>query len=316
LPYARAVAERYHTEHHQIDLGELQVGALLETMAQVYDEPFADSSHIPTYLICGFARRHVKVVLSGDGGDEMFGGYGRYLALAASETLGSSILMWYGLRALSRLLRERVAALHTYSVAAGMAYRWSDPAVRCAMSQVSIREPQRRSLWGKSRHLASPQHKTFVALPEAALTGLNRAFHFDLTCYLPGDILVKVDRAAMAHGLETRAPFLDRDLAEFVLRLPPGLKVRDRQTKILFRKACESLWPETIRLRRKQGFGGPYGRWFQRPDVQGLFRRVTRRNGPLRALLPGLSVQPLPPTYATWILLTLGLWLENNQNAL
>jgi asparagine synthase (glutamine-hydrolysing) len=283
-------------------------------MVTVYDEPFADSSHIPTFVISQFARRYVKVVLSGDGGDELLGGYSRYIALAASERVRGSALGWMLLRALSRVSRERVRALHHGSVALGLAYRWSDLAVRSAMCQVNIGAAQRRALWGGRRPAGETSSDGFVTLPDTSVSGLNRAFHFDLTCYLPGDILVKVDRAAMAHGLETRAPFLDRDLAEFVLRLPASLKVSDYDLKIVFRAACADLWPEIVRRRGKQGFGAPYVRWLTLPEVRALTRRVFAAHGPLRALLPGLPKNP-PPNYATWTLLTLGLWLERHECA-
>jgi asparagine synthase (glutamine-hydrolysing) len=148
----------------------------------------------------------------------------------------------------------------------------------------------------------------------AGVTGLNRAFHFDLTRYLPGDILVKVDRASMAHGLETRAPFLDRDLAEFALSLPASLKVDNAgRTKIVLRHSCEQYWPDEVRRRKKHGFGAPYRRWLQRSDVGDLVARTFRSDGPLRALLPGIAKSP-GPTFETWTLLTLGLWLEKSSH--
>jgi asparagine synthase (glutamine-hydrolysing) len=314
LPYARAVAKQYGTDHHELDLGEPQVAALLERMADVYDEPFADSSHIPTFAISGFARQFVKVVLSGDGGDEMFGGYGRYTALAESESLKGSLVEWVALRALSRLLRERIAPLHRRSVGVGLAYRWSDVAVRCAMSQVNIAASERRRLWGGPLPAADGGADGWGARPAEGVTGLNRAFAFDIDCYLPGDILVKVDRASMAHGLETRAPFLDRDLAEFVLALPPALKVAGDRTKIVLREAVQDLWPEAIRRRGKQGFGAPYARWMGRSDVQAIAKRVFGAGAPLRALLPGVPPDPAP-TYRSWTLMTLGLWLEKHACA-
>lgn len=311
LPYARAVARRYATEHHEVDLGAPPVGAMLERMAEVHDEPFADPSSIPTYLISQFARTHVKVVLGGDGGDEMFGGYGWYPMLALSDEVVGSRAEWFVLRALSRALRERSRALHRRSVAAGLSARWPDMWLRAAMNQVYISSSRRQALWG-TRFRSVPAFDiahTDVAGP--AVGGLNRAFYFDLTTYLPGDILVKVDRASMAHGLETRAPFLDRDLAEFALSLPACLKVdTGGRTKIVLRQACEQFWPDEVRARGKHGFGAPYKRWLQIPEVQSLAARVFRAGGPLRALLPGISTSTPGHRYETWTLLTLGLWLE------
>jgi asparagine synthase (glutamine-hydrolysing) len=314
LPFARAVARRYETDHHEVDLGAPPVASLLDRMAEVYDEPFADSSSIPTYLISQFARGHVKVVLAGDGGDEMFGGYHWYPMLALSEQVAGTRAEWMVLRVLSRAIRERARALHRRSVAVGLSARWPDMWLRAAMNQVYVRGARRAVLWGDQRTPPIDVAPEDIAPP--AIEGLNRAFYFDLTTYLPGDILVKVDRASMAHGLETRAPFLDRDLAEFALSLPASLKAdADGRTKIVLREACEQYWPEEVRTRRKHGFGAPYGRWLQKADVGALVARTFRPGGPLRSLLPGISTSPPPPTYETWMLLTLGLWLERRKAA-
>lgn len=309
LPYARAVARRYHTEHHEVDLGAPPVADLLERMADVFDEPFADSSSIPMYLLSQFARGHVKVVLSGDGGDEMFGGYNWYPMLALSDRVAGSRAEWMILRALSRAIQERVRPLYRRSVAVGLSARWPDMWLRAAMNQVYVHGARRARLWGGRGTPRFDIAAGDVAGP--AVTGLDRAFYFDLTTYLPGDILVKVDRAAMAHGLETRAPFLDRDLAEFALSLPASLKVdSDGRTRIVLRHACEQYWPEEVRSRGKHGFGAPYRRWLQLPGVRALVARAFRAGGPLRALLPGIPAAAPAASYETWTLLTLGLWLE------
>jgi asparagine synthase (glutamine-hydrolysing) len=316
LPYARAVAEKYGTEHHEIDLGAPAVGPLLETMAKVYDEPFADSSNIPTYLVSQFARRSVKVVLSGDGGDELFGGYGWYPSIAAAEAMKPNRAEWIALRGVSKLLRHRVAWLRERSQALGLAVRWSDSWQRTFMSQMNIRASLRRQLWGTRAPEIELYEPGDYYRPAANAKGLDRAFYLDLTNYLPGDILVKVDRASMAHGLETRAPFLDRDVAEFALSLPASLKVSDGKTKFLLRKACEQYWPEELRTRGKQGFGAPYDRWMQMPEVARLVSGVFAPGSALRTLLPGIpKEQASIRNYQTWTLLILGLWLQNNPHA-
>lgn len=313
LPYARTVADRYRTEHHEIDLGAPPVAELLERMIRVYDEPFADSSHIPTYLISEFARRSVKVVLSGDGGDELFGGYWWYPPLALSEKISPSRLKWVALRTVSRLLKDRVRWLFLHSAAQGMAARWPEAWTRTFMTTTYFRDPERSRLWGNRIGERSPLELGTFFQPPEEMVGMNRGFYFDLTCYLPGDILVKVDRAAMAHGLETRAPLLDRDLAEFALSLPPTLKVDGNQTKKVFREAFNTYWPAELRTRKKTGFGAPYQQWLARPDMKKLLSRVFEERSPLRRLLPGLSPRQASGTsYQTWILLVLGLWLEHH----
>jgi len=312
LPYARAVAERYGTEHHEIDLGEPDVASLIERMIGVYDEPFADTSHIPTFLVSEFARKYVKVVLSGDGGDELFGGYWWYAPLAKSEDIPLALAQWVVLRAISVALRHRHRALTARSHAAGLAARWDDVWTRDVMSQTVFRAHLRQRMWGE-RHVP-PFEPGGHFRPSSGTNGLNRAFYFDLTSFLPGDILVKVDRAAMAHGLETRAPFLDRDLAEFALTIPADLKVRGDETKAVLREACRQYWPPSLWDRPKQGFGSPIGRWLKLPSMQPLLDRVFRRGSRLRELLPGIPDSARHGAdYRHWTLLTLGLWLEANE---
>jgi asparagine synthase (glutamine-hydrolysing) len=308
LPYARAVARQYGTDHHEVEMGEPDVTSLVQRMAEVYDEPFADSSNIPTYLISEYARQFVKVVLSGDGGDELFGGYGWYAPLLQSEKVPLALLQWVVWRAASKIARgNRAIAVRAH--AAGLAARWDDVWERDVMSQTFFRPAHRAMLWaGTPVRSFSPEK----GRPDASVTGLNRAFHFDLTSYLPGDILVKVDRAAMAHGLETRAPFLDRDLVEFALSLPANLKVRGMETKAILRDACRQYWPPELWDRPKQGFGAPVSEWLSMAKMQPLLDRIyDDASSPLRRLLPGVRASRKRARDARgWLLLTLGLWLE------
>ncbi|MBI5586254.1 MAG: asparagine synthase (glutamine-hydrolyzing) [Deltaproteobacteria bacterium] len=314
LPYARAVADRHGTEHHEIDLGTPPVAELLERMASVYDEPFADSAQLPNYLISEFARQTVKVVLSGDGGDELFGGYWWYPPLALSGKKSPSRLKWLILRTISKLLQDKVRKLFLHSAAQGMAARWPDMWTRDVMTQTYLRKPERTALWAERAPEVSAYAPGLYYRPPASTRGLNQGFYFDLTCYLPGDILVKVDRAAMAHGLEIRAPLLDRDLVEFALSLPASLKVEDDQTKIVFREACKGYWPPELLTRGKLGFGAPYRHWLSRPDMQDLKKHVFAGDSPLSRLLPGLSPESAGKnSYQTWILLVLGIWLERHH---
>ena len=311
LPYARAVAQQYQTEHHDIDLGTPAVGELLERMAEIYDEPFMDSSNIPTFLVSRYARQHVKVVLSGDGADELFGGYSWYLPLAASEKVRASHLKWVLFRSVSKLLGHRIAALELYSRGMGLAARWPDTRERFISVKTTFPLSERQTFWGGRNRSADEFSRTEYYRVPTGVSGMNTVFHFDWMSFLPGDILVKVDRAAMANGLETRAPFLDRDLAEFAATLPAALKVNGAQSKILFKHALNRYWPPTVRSRPKLGFGAPYQAWLQFPEVKNLTKRVFAASSPLRELLPGF----LPATlerrpYETWTMLTLGLWLE------
>jgi asparagine synthase (glutamine-hydrolysing) len=173
---------------------------------------------------------------------------------------------------------------------------------------------ERKQLWGlrnKEIELFTPgeyySHGSDVK-------GINQAFYFDMTSYLPGDILVKVDRAAMANSLETRAPFLDRDLVEFVLTLPAQAKVTSNDSKIIMRRALSDKWPPAIRNRQKQGFGVPFSSWMRQPDMRNMCQRIFAEKSLLRRLFPGLTLeQTSPDSYQTWILLSLGVWLDQHQ---
>ena len=127
---------------------------------------------------------------------------------------------------------------------------------------------------------------------------------------------MKVDRAAMAHGLETRAPFLDVALAEFILSLPSALRFDGGELKAVLRRACSDLWTESIRRRTKQGFGGPVARWLARPEVESRLAHVVRADGPLRALLPGLAAGRPRNRRLQWAVLQLGLWLDRHPEVL
>ena len=310
LPYARTVAELYKTEHHEIDLGAPPVAPFLERMAEVYDEPFRDPSNIPTFLISKYARENVKVVLTGDGADELFGGYAWYPLMADSTDISPSWLVWVVLRSASRFVGNRVRRLDRYSHAMGIALRTAQPWQRY-IKELTIDSDTRRSWWGGQDTQNTSYFPGEYYRPPADTTGMNEVLHFDLMSFLPGDILVKVDRASMAHGLETRAPFLDRDLVEFALSLPSALKVKDGETKVLFKQALSRYWPPALRTRGKQGFAAPFQVWLGFPEVKTLLQRIFAEGSRLRELLPGVRPeQQHARNYQTWNLLTLGLWLE------
>ncbi len=277
LPFARAAADLYRTDHRELQ-ATIDPAPMLQRMIEVYDEPFGDSSNIPAFQIAAFARDHVKVALGGDGADELFGGYS-----------------WY-----------------SPPLSVPPADGWNAHTARATHLHFD-----RSALWSPR-----PAPPTLVAIRDAfdaprLPSALDHATHFDATCYLPGDILVKIDRAAMAHGLETRSPFLDADLAEFALSLPASLRFADPQLKGLMRRAFSDLWPEPIRRRGKQGFGAPVGAWLKTPEVDAMWRRVRRTDGPLVALLPGLpSIIPALRPQRTWVFLCLGLWLERHPTCL
>lgn len=325
LPYAKAVAESYHTAHHEIQM-DICVEEMLERMSEVYDEPFADSSNIPTYLLAEFARRQVKVVLSGDGGDELFGGYEWYTRLlddsapnpraAAVFLLRLRAFIWRGLAKAGLPYRwRRDAAIAAYELA-NARRRYPDSWQRHLAFVTSLQQ-DRSPLWDGGAPGEAAEAMRRIYEPSTSVQGIDRAVDFDVRCYLPGDILVKVDRAAMAHGLETRAPFLDVDLVEYVLRLPWAVRFQEGKQKALLKESCSDLWPEIVRRRNKQGFGAPIWDWLQRRGVQALLQRTCALGSPLTALLPGVrSGLTRWSPQQQWTILCLGLWLERRRECL
>ncbi len=288
-PFAREVAAKYATRHEETT-DEAAVGELLVKMTDVYDEPFADSSNVATYLLCKSVAKHVKVVLSGDGADELFGGYDFWYQRTderrregAARRLARSVLG-------DTLLRhhEQVRDLFPASALA-----------RCGYGAKAETSP-----WYRRSPLA-PRLP-----PEERAESVLAA---DTCDYLPADILVKVDRAAMAWGLEIRAPFLHPALSDYAASLPWPLKVADGRQKRVFRRAFGELWPDSLHGRGKQGFGAPLADWLERPDVRALWGdAVASSSTPLAELFDRKRLHAaagaLDPQQR-WTLLVLALWL-------
>jgi asparagine synthase (glutamine-hydrolysing) len=269
--YARAIAARYGTNHHveQVDPEDFD---LVDRLATLYDEPYADSSAIPTYRVCELARKRVTVALSGDGGDESFAGYRRYRWHVYEERLRR--LLPLGLRRVvfgalgsvypkldwaPRVLRGKSTfqALARDSVE-GYFHNFS--ILPDALRFASYSEAFRRELGGYHAIEVFNAH-----VPRAPDHPLSMAQYLDFKTYLPGDILVKVDRASMAHALEVRVPILDQDLVQWVCGLAPEMKFHDGQGKYVFKKALEPYLPDDILYRPKMGFAVPLARWFRGP---------------------------------------------------
>jgi asparagine synthase (glutamine-hydrolysing) len=313
LPYAREIAELYKTEHTEIEDKHLDLVALIREMAHVYDEPFADSSNIPMYLISRAARRHVKVVLTGDGGDELLGGYDYwYRSLWEMEqSISQSDRLLRLLRACNRLLnRFRLHLPLGWERAARSSVldRHKESMMRAHLKQNLYFNDDELSRLG----LGTQEKATAGDIP-GLRGGVDSALRMDLLDYMPGDILVKTDRASMAHGLELRAPFLDVDFASFCISLPSRLKITDQESKSILRRCYSQAWTESIRNRTKCGFGAPVARWLERKEVTRLKEEIL--SNPAHALFSVIRFEGSRSfvdanNYQTWILLTLGIWLE------
>src|SRR3954447_7776210 len=243
LENARLVAQRYDTDHHELVLKPDAV-ALLGELVAAFDEPFADSSALPTYLVSRLASEHVKVALSGEGGDELFGGYYTYVATLRAPRLAP----------VARLARPLVERLPSSSRRVSLDYKARRfvraahlPPVERHHGFKEILAPERREQLLDGRRGVDPlaPWREHWAATEGA-EELARLQELDLNLYLPNDLLVKTDRASMAHSLEARVPFLDPHVAELALALPTRMKVRGRQKKVLLRRAVEPLLPPEV----------------------------------------------------------------------
>jgi asparagine synthase (glutamine-hydrolysing) len=270
--FAQKVADRYRTRHF-VDTVESDDFDLIDTLASLYDEPYADSSAIPTYRVCQLARRHVTVALSGDGGDESFGGYRRYRLHLLEEQMRSALPL--GVRRL-------------FFGALGRIYPKADWAPRVLRAKTTFQGLARSSVeayfHGMSfigRDIRSKLYSTSFA-KELAGYDAQQVFerharradtedplaliqYLDLHTYLIGDINTKVDRASMAHSLEVREPLMDHPLVEWLATLPSTYKMRGAEGKYLLKKSMEPHLPHDIMYRPKMGFAVPLSRWFRGP---------------------------------------------------
>lgn len=275
--FAQKVADRYHT-NHRLDVVKSDDFDLIDTLARLYDEPYADSSAIPTYRVCQLARKHVTVALSGDGGDESLGGYRRYRMHLMEDRMRAALPA--GVRrplfgALGRIYPKADWAprvLRAKTTFEGLARN----SVEAYFHTVSIlRDPMRDALF-------SPRFKTELAGYNAQEVFSRHALnantddplaliqYLDLKTYLVGDINTKVDRASMAHSLEVREPLMDHELVEWLATLPSSYKICGQESKYLFKKSMEPYLPTDVLYRPKMGFSVPLARWFRGPLKQRL----------------------------------------------
>lgn len=273
LDAATLVANTFGTNHHFLNLSASDVKRLLPTIIGYLDEPLADASIIPTYLVCHLARQHVKVVLSGDGGDETFGGYETYKA--------HKIARYY--RLLPRILREGIRravpllpaskshmgfSFKAQKFTSGVQY---PPAAANALWWGAYTPEQKIQLIGdrlQNGNGRGAEPFEAVSRVESRFRGgdlLDRIFYCDLKLYLQDDLLVKVDRMSMANSLEVRVPFLDHHMVEFATGIPSRLKVNGLKLKYILRKAMAPLLPESIITRPKRGFDIPLDAWLRGP---------------------------------------------------
>lgn len=314
---ARDVARALGTEHTDL-IVKPDVERLFEDIVSVFDEPFADASAIPTFLVAQLAKQQVTVALSGDGGDELFGGYSRYSEVLRarqnwkrfSPSLFAPLVrkLPFWLRGRNWLLNQTRSEWGRYASTVVEPVRLDEGGLASASSP------------GGS-DLVEEQLLGVVPMPKSSDFAADMML-LDFCTYLPGDILTKVDRTSMAVSLEARVPLLDSRLTEFALRLPGSRRVSARNSKILFRKAIEGIVPDSVLSRPKQGFGIPLAKWFRGP-LRERSERLRDRAAGLAEYVDPSALDRLVSEHLLgrrdnsglmWRVMVLGAWLDALSN--
>jgi asparagine synthase (glutamine-hydrolysing) len=314
LAHARVVAKEFGTEHHELVL-QPDVLDSIEDLAWHLDEPFGDSSAIPTYMVSKLAAEHVTVILSGDGGDELFGGYDKYAVEERERAWRLPGALRWLLGAIGRSMpygmKGRNFARH-FSLSG-----WE----RYLDALVLFRQEEKRELLTREAYETLRTDDPLRGGLEFLARGenghwLSSAQYFDFMSYLPLDILTKVDRMSMAHSLEARVPLLDHRLIEFAATIPPELLLREGATKRVFKRAMRGILPDPIIDRRKQGFAIPLGRWFGGKLGSFVRELLLSRRSRARGVLNPAYVEKLlklnesgrPLDLHLWTLMSFELW--------
>lgn len=291
LPFAKQASEKIGTEHYTL---QTKSGLIekLENVMEYLDEPHADSSNLSQYLISELASSRVKVVMSGDGADELFIGYGWYWKYWNTNKLIRLKNFFF-----SNQFREYLKHISIFT------------------------KKDRLKLWLDIDHLNSDVEKRYTE--KRGLSRTRQINIFDLTTYLPGQLLVKIDRMSMVHGLEVRSPFLDYKLAEFVYNLPEKYKRDKNGGKIILKDILSETMPKEFVYRRKQGFGAPIEKWLQTEDVKNFIKKTLDESTQLYKFFQKKEVTNIFDTfyekndnknqYKLWSIFCLALWFKHHQ---
>lgn len=319
LKYARVAAKEFGTDHHEF----IVTPDLFETLDDLvwhFDEPFADPSSLPVFMLSKMAREHVTVVLSGDGGDELFAGYNRYVV---DSNRGGFAKLPRALR--HSLIRPVAQMLPREAKGKNFLYNISlDPVDRYIDSVSTFNGPKRRELYSEQfssslNGIFESGEKSFRAIAasrEFSDPG-ERLLYLDSKTYLVGDILTKVDRMSMASSIEARVPLLDHELIELVVRAPFQLKMNRSETKILLKKAMEGIVPDEILYRKKQGFGVPIAEWINQQLRERIITDLRSKRTIERGFFDQSNINSMIDEHARgrrdlsqelWVLWMLELW--------
>lgn len=303
LKYAEEIAKKYKTNHIEIHENRGDIAADLLKISPFFDEPFSDMSYTPQFKICQAAARHLKVVLGGDVGDELFGGYHFYTVEQEMRNHFSynNILLKFGLQQFGKV--KETSFVTKQNIKYKNILDFHQNRVRNYFSAKEM-----SALGVRSKY---QQEYSFDINPNS----LNDLMRVDIEKYVPGNMLVKSDRMAMANSLEIRTPFLDKDFAEFCIQLPENLKLNSTQDKIILRETMQNYWTETIRNRGKQGFGSSVEKWFEEKNLMDLSDDLlkNKESKVFQFIDFKVSQRFLNQDKKHWNLLQLALWAENNK---
>ncbi|MBE2886748.1 asparagine synthase (glutamine-hydrolyzing) [Geobacter anodireducens] len=316
-PFARLVAERYQTAHTEILISD-RIDDVVEDVLGYFDEPFGDSSAIPTYLISREAREHVKVILTGDGGDELFAGYGSYLDQKYQTRSRVLTKLYKSVNQFSKGywgsgLLESLYPRSTNSLRAFKHWHW----VRTIYTDQELRE-----ILPAQSVCSQDFFRNSRWLELNGADALTASYSFDMNFYLPDDLLKKVDMASMLSSLECRAPFLDHRLIELSFQMPPNLKVKNDCLKYLLKKSMADFLPPEILHRRKTGFGAPVESWLK-SHLKTLTLDLLHRGCKIESYVEPKAIQRIVNAfyqsdshhdyrvaYKLWLLFVLELWMR------
>lgn len=325
LPYAKKVAEIFGTEHTEFVV-EPHALDVLPKLVYHYEEPYADSSAVPTYYVSQLTRKHVTVVLNGDGGDENFAGYGRYNVqkFAAMYDRVPAIIRRQLIHK-STVLAAKLFKTTFFDRAQRFSSSFSDGRARRYLEYICyFNELQKHLLYTTSFAAKVSGHDSRDLVEQYFLTSgtndpVDQALSVDFRSYLPDDLLVKVDIASMAVALEGRSPLLDHKFLEMTSKIPSSLKIRGGEKKYIFKKALENILPKEILYRKKMGFGVPIEHWF-RGELKGYVRdRLLGGTAIQRGVFQQAAVERLinehqhtkiNHAHQLWALLTLEMWYQ------
>lgn len=303
LKFAEEIAKKYQTNHIEIHENRGDIAADLLKISPFFDEPLSDMSYTPQFKICQAAARHLKVVLGGDVGDELFGGYSFYSVENELKNHFSynNALIRFGLKQFGKFRETSFVTKQNTEFKNILDFHQNK-----VRNYLTIKEIAQLGISTKYT-----QNYSFSADPNS----LNDIMRTDLEKYVPGNMLVKSDRMAMANSLEIRTPFLDKDFAEFCIQLPENLKLNSTQDKIILRETMQNYWTETIRNRGKQGFGSSVEKWFEEDSLIKLSDDLLKNKESkiFQFIDFDVSQKFLYEDKKHWNLLQLALWAENHK---